>query len=79
MKQDDRIQKLKGNKPDSPCKDCMDRYLGCHSHCAEYQDFTKKIQDYNYALRVSRAETENVNNFKIQRCLDWKRKQLGKR
>lgn len=25
-----------------PCKDCKDRYLGCHDRCEKYQQFKKR-------------------------------------
>ena len=25
------------NRSNSPCKDCEDRHLNCHSHCSRYQ------------------------------------------
>ena len=27
---------------ESPCKDCPDRYLGCHDHCEKFQAFREK-------------------------------------
>ena len=32
----------------APCKDCPDRYLGCHDHCEKYKEFDaerKRIHD----------------------------------
>ena len=26
----------------SPCKDCTDRHIGCHSTCEKYIDFRKR-------------------------------------
>jgi hypothetical protein len=34
----------------SPCKDCADRVLGCHSSCESYQAYTEKVK----ALRERR-------------------------
>ena len=34
--------------PNTPCKECAKRYLGCHDHCEEYQ--------------AARAEYENIKN-----------------
>jgi len=26
-------------RPESPCKNCQDRYLGCHSHCIAFKAY----------------------------------------
>ena len=31
----------------SPCKDCPNRVLGCHSHCEKYQKFHKENVERN--------------------------------
>lgn len=28
-----------------PCKNCPDRYLGCHSNCDKYKQFKKEIAE----------------------------------
>ena len=28
----------------APCKDCEKRYLGCHSECADYNNYNNKQQ-----------------------------------
>lgn len=30
----------------APCKDCPDRYVGCHSQCEKYIAFQKYREDY---------------------------------
>lgn len=32
---------------DSGCKDCTERSLGCHSRCAKYAEYRKKIDMLN--------------------------------
>ena len=29
--------------PQSKCKECADRYIGCHSKCEKYKQFRKEI------------------------------------
>ena len=31
----------------APCKDCKDRFLGCHSKCDKYKDYKKKSEELN--------------------------------
>jgi hypothetical protein len=30
----------------APCKDCPDRYVGCHSKCEKYIAFNKERQEF---------------------------------
>lgn len=40
-----------------PCKDCADRYLGCHSKCEKYIDWNKRWQE-NKDTRQDKLSTE---------------------
>ena len=31
----------------APCKDCKDRFLGCHSKCDKYKDYKKRSEELN--------------------------------
>lgn len=42
-------------KPQSPCRNCVDRHIGCHAACQGYQDFAEKQEQYKEATR-HRAE-----------------------
>lgn len=33
--------------PSSPCKDCPDRFLGCHGICEDYQNYKKEMGKFN--------------------------------
>lgn len=33
-------------RPTSPCKDCENRKIGCHSKCAEYMKFFHDIERF---------------------------------
>lgn len=30
---------------EGPCKNCQERYVGCHSTCKPYLDYKKQIED----------------------------------
>ena len=32
---------------EAPCKECNDRYAGCHSKCQEYLNFRNALDEYN--------------------------------
>ena len=31
----------------APCKDCPDRYVGCHSSCSKYKEFQNFCAEIN--------------------------------
>ena len=43
----------------APCKDCPDRYLGCHDHCDKFKEF-RRNQDEFKRLRKEKIEAENA-------------------
>lgn len=42
----------------APCKDCPDRYLGCHSSCPKYIEFRKEKDAEN--KQMSRDKQSHV-------------------
>ena len=34
------------NMKSSPCKDCQRRYLGCHSECKDYIEYSEERQKF---------------------------------
>lgn len=44
-----------------PCKDCKDRYLGCHTKCSRYLKFKVAMAK---ADKERKAETESFVAFK---------------
>ena len=43
-------------KPQSPCHNCDERVLGCHSECDLYLTFRRALDKYNEAVRNSREQ-----------------------
>lgn len=37
-----------------PCKNCDMRYLGCHSSCQEYIEYTKELKKANDKRKLER-------------------------
>lgn len=59
----------------SPCKDCADRYLGCHSKCESYQEFYKKNQE-EYKKRERESDLNSIlggievtRSIRIEKCI----------
>ena len=63
----------------SPCKDCKDRRLGCHSRCEKYLAFAKECED----VRNKKAKHKTIYDIS-PKCVEWlnneiKRKQRGRK
>ena len=55
----------------APCKNCPDRYVGCHSQCESYKMFRKlkdienrEIREGKRLEKASYSESELKDNFK---------------
>lgn len=47
------------NVLEAPCKQCSERYAGCHSKCQKYQEFRGALDDYNKEER-KRSDFEYI-------------------
>lgn len=57
----------------SPCKDCLDRYLGCHSDCEKYitwKDVHEKALD---AIRADKDKTVDADAFLVNQHRKYKK------
>lgn len=39
----------------APCKDCKERYVGCHDHCNKYQSWHKEREEMKYHERINKV------------------------
>lgn len=46
-----------------PCRECDERYVGCHSRCPKYLEF-RKTREKLYELRVREQYTSPYNKRK---------------
>lgn len=46
-----------------PCKDCLERQLGCHSICKKYISYKKEVDETNSKIR--RLKLSNTINFQL--------------
>ena len=44
---------------ESPCKDCPDRHVGCHSECGKYIAYDAALKD----LRKAKADQAELEQF----------------
>lgn len=62
-------------KPQAPCKDCDERYLGCHDRCEKYKEFSDKVLEWNKQLNSIKyteayfegKSRENANRYREAR------------
>jgi len=48
----------------SPCKDCTDRCMGCHSTCGDYAEYKRALEDNRAKINAQNAETDFCNAVK---------------
>lgn len=42
----------------NPCKDCVDRYPGCHSHCEKYKSWKAEWDSFKEKERKRKEQDE---------------------
>lgn len=50
----------------SPCKDCKDRCVYCHSNCFKYSEYKAEIAKQSAGVRKIKSAENNIRGFKIQ-------------
>ena len=57
-------------KAEFPCKECTDRYPGCHNKCEKYRDSLKKYRaldretDRAYVKRMNHVDGDVATRYK---------------
>ena len=59
------IELRNNNIPPSPCKDCSDRYLGCHAECIKYIDFKQRSEVVKQM--IADEKTFEANFYSVKR------------
>ncbi len=54
--------------PKSPCKDCPDRHIGCHSQCEKYKVFAEDNKQVQYEIRKVVDRENSLNAYEMQRA-----------
>ena len=58
---------------DAPCKDCIDRYFGCHGECDGYKAWQAERMKEK-ALAAKEQRIDSYEHKRALRCKDWKRR-----
>lgn len=65
----------KSVKPSAPCKNCEDRFTGCHCTCPLYQKYKEQMQEYNDIVKSYNV----ANQFTIDQCVKNKNRNAKRR
>ena len=44
----------------APCKNCKDRYVGCHSKCDKYIKFKKDLRKAKYQEKIDKKIEDDI-------------------
>lgn len=50
-------------KPQSTCRNCKHRTVGCHSVCEDYISYRKKLDEYNKTIKLKKTEDVDVTTY----------------
>ena len=57
----------------APCRECTDRYLGCHDDCARYREYKKNSED------IKNKQKQDTEPAKFLKCESYNRKMAVKK
>lgn len=57
----------------NPCKDCTERYVGCHSECEKYAEYRSQIEEKNRLIHEGRQELYGADVYEKKKSRRLKR------
>ena len=59
----------------SPCKDCPERFIGCHSSCEKYRQYRSELDEIKAKRAADKDERAFASEIKgaVKRLRDHKR------
>lgn len=54
----------------APCKDCPDRYFGCHDHCEKFKEYAierKRVRDLMVKEKQTDSDYYEVRNYHLRK------------
>lgn len=59
----------------SPCKDCPERFIGCHSSCERYKQYRSELDEFKAKRAADKDERAFASEIKgaVKRLRDHKR------
>lgn len=61
----------------SPCKDCKNRSIDCHSHCDKYNKYKKDKEKENKLIRDKKMEARRNADYILDACKRMKNYRKG--
>lgn len=61
-------------RPNGPCKDCLNRFLGCHATCDIYKEWKVRHEADNKAKAYNKNQHNNFNPILRDRWLQSRMK-----
>lgn len=50
--------------PPNPCRDCRDRYVGCHSECERHAEWQRRVDAEREKMRVAYKKDAVMSSYK---------------
>lgn len=63
----------------APCKDCEERFLGCHANCSLYNKFKEEKKEHDILIKSLKAEQSRLNSYELQKARRLKKYGYEKR
>lgn len=60
------------SKPQSPCLNCENRQINCHSGCKQYKQFRYKVDMYNKEVNKQRQFDNDYYSYKESRLNEYR-------
>ena len=51
-------------KPQSPCRECEKRVVGCHAGCEKYAGYCKELELWKQTVRAAKEEGSEADAFR---------------
>lgn len=51
----------------SPCKNCENRCVGCHSNCDKYIEYRKQLDNRNEIIKTEKGKTTDLDRYEINK------------
>lgn len=58
---------IPGTNIKAPCKDCPERFTGCHISCVKYADYKTAVEAEKERYRASRADENIIRQYEFDR------------
>lgn len=54
-------------KPNSPCKSCEKRTIGCHSSCEDYKKYSELNDQYRILVQSERNKINAIDKYEKEK------------